>query len=176
MFQTLRLLACLLIACLLSTSVWAGSVSLTLVDAQTQAALPDFRVDAYLTLADGSSQWKAKAYTGPGGQVEFTLPDLNTQESYLQDQSFNNYRTSLSIRKSTTQEYWPVGSFTATLVDGTQPQKPPLVNSSISVQVQKEDGKFTWYTGITTDERGIIGWICLIWGQAAFTACTPRAP
>ncbi len=145
------------ISLLFCHAAWAGNVTLSLVDGETLSPLADYRVDAYVVSSSGSAHWKAKAYSSAEGVASFALPDLAASEHYrFKTKVFNNYRSELTISDSDTSQQWPIGSFRATILDGTTPGNPPLAETGVSVQYLNDEGKYKWYTGITTDTSGVI--------------------
>jgi len=137
------------------SNAYAIETTVTLQDYYSSNPIIDKKIKAY-KVSEGSLSYYGSQLTNQLGQATFEL-DTSSGEEYVFKTYVKSSVPSYS-EKVTNQESlnFKVGSIKITLLDGNANDGSVLADHKLSIQVEKEPGKYSYYASATTDSSGML--------------------
>lgn len=137
------------------TSAVALDTQVSLEDYYSKAPLANQKIKAY-KLSGTSLSYYASQSTDELGQASFNLDTSAGQQYVFKTNAYSSVASFSEV--VTTQETltFKIGSVILQAIDGNANDGSVLANHKLSVQVEKEPGKFGYYASGTTDENGLL--------------------
>ena len=130
-------------------------LTVTLLDALSNAPLASLPIDAYERVADGSLQWRRKKTTNSVGRTTFDLDGLGANRVYvLRVKAFNGLTSDSEQLRAAGEFFFKVGTLAVRAVAGGTNQ--PLAAAKVDAYEKMADGSRTWVKGAATDAAGVI--------------------
>ncbi len=130
-------------------------LSVTLLDDKTGQPLADQKVTAYQILDDGSKQWRAHQTTDAEGFASFDLEGLGEGQQYLlQIRAFNSFTYYSDKYSQPGVHTLRLGQVRVEVLDGSVQPFAAMPEVKVTIEQLREDNKFKWFAGATTDADG----------------------
>jgi 5-hydroxyisourate hydrolase-like protein (transthyretin family) len=135
-------------------SVGNTPLTVTLTDALSGDSIAAKKIAAYQVLPDGNREYFTEIITDANGLATFDLPDLGSGKHYqLGVRGFDDFKSYSPVIDAPGVMSFNVGAVAVQLVNGTQADLAPLVDTKLTVMsVQGETN--VWFGSATSDAQG----------------------
>lgn len=153
-WQRVCLLCFMSLLALMSTTVAAEPLTVTLLDHQNRQVISNQQLVARQIMPDGSLKWRQKKTTDGTGNAIFDLDFSDGQQYLFETTVFNGFRSKLGPLSAPGAATLEAGQHLIVLSDGTSTDETPFASQKVSLRQVQPDGSSKHVASLTTDDTG----------------------